>query len=82
MNILNENLIKIKYYKNWCTKEFHGIFIYDLQEDAIDQRKCVKWLKICTFFPEIEGFMVGVQDQVIETRSYQKFTLKKEILID
>lgn len=67
---------------NWRSKELHGRFPNFLQKDAVDQAKSVEWLKTGTLFPETEGFMVGIQDQVIKTRNYQKYILKEDIPTD
>ena len=36
-----------------------------------------KWLTNADLFAEIEGFLTGIQDQVILTRNHKKYVLKQ-----
>ncbi|KAG6462064.1 hypothetical protein O3G_MSEX013040 [Manduca sexta] len=35
-----------------------------------------KWLKLGSLFPETEGFIIAIQDQVINTNNYKKYIVK------
>lgn len=66
----------------WRSKELHGRFCYDLQKENVDTEASVGWLKSGIIYPETEGFMISIQDQVVNTRNYQKHILKEDIPTD
>ncbi|KAL0822073.1 hypothetical protein ABMA28_005438 [Loxostege sticticalis] len=47
----------------------------------VDLKASNKWLKLGALFPETEGFMIAIQDQIINTRNYKKYILKDPHLI-
>lgn len=68
--------------ETWKKKELHGRHLKDLQQPHIDTEASNKWLKLGYLFPETEGFIIAVQDQVINTRNYKKYILKENIETD
>lgn len=62
--------------QNWLQKSLHGRHRRDLLNPNIDKVSSNMWLKRGELFPETEGFMLGIQDQVIDTRNYRKFIIK------
>ncbi|XP_064076354.1 uncharacterized protein LOC135194637 [Vanessa tameamea] len=68
--------------KDWRRKELHGRHIHDLEQNFIDLDASNKWLQKGYLFPETEGFLIAIQDQVINTRNYKKYILKESIESD
>ncbi|KAL0812006.1 hypothetical protein ABMA28_009402 [Loxostege sticticalis] len=60
----------------WRSKELHGRHLHDLEQPHIHSGASNKWLKVGALFPETEGFIIAIQDQVINTRNYKKYILK------
>lgn len=69
----DQHLQKIEY---WKKKTLHGRHPHDLEQSHIDSIASNKWLKIGKLFPETEGFMIAIQDQVINTKNYRKHIIK------
>ncbi|KAL0882135.1 hypothetical protein ABMA27_000695 [Loxostege sticticalis] len=65
----------------WRRKELHGRHLHDLEQPHVDLKASNKWLKLGALFPETEGFMIAIQDQIINTRNYKKYILKDPHLI-
>lgn len=61
---------------NWQGKELHGRHANILEQDHINKRASVAWLTAGNIFPETEGFLCAIQDQVMATRSYLKYIVK------
>lgn len=62
--------------EEWAGKELHGRFYNQLHQPHIDVKLSCAWLTNGTLYPETEGFMLGIQDQVIATRNYMKYIIK------
>jgi len=45
----------------------------------VDEARSHEWLNRAGVFPEIEGFMFAIQDQVIATRNYRRVILKEDV---
>ncbi|KAL0820165.1 hypothetical protein ABMA28_006098 [Loxostege sticticalis] len=60
----------------WARKSLHGRHHHDLNQVNVDKTASNEWLSRGELFPETEGFMLAIQDQVIETRNYQKYIIK------
>ena len=56
----------------WLAKSLHGRHRRDLLSPIVDKTASNAWLSIGELFPETEGFMLAIQDQIIETRNYKK----------
>ena len=74
----NESTTNIQQKKNeWAQKALHGRHYADLNQGQIDKTASNSWLKRGELFPETEGFMIAIQDQVIATRNYRKHIMKE-----
>ncbi|KAL0867793.1 hypothetical protein ABMA27_008500 [Loxostege sticticalis] len=50
------------------------------EQTYIDKDASSKWLQLGYLFPETEGFLVAIQDQVINTKNYRKFIFRDSFL--
>lgn len=60
----------------WAQKELHGRHYNEMNQPHVDKEASNRWLRDGMLFPETEGFMVAIQDQVIGTNNYRKFIIK------
>ncbi|XP_078050794.1 uncharacterized protein LOC144477179 [Augochlora pura] len=60
----------------WKSKEIHSKHWYNVNKEEINKENTYKWLKNGQLFPETEGFMMAIQDQVIATKNYRKYIIK------
>ena len=60
----------------WKQKTLHGRHYDDLNNSIVDKIASNTWLKRGELFPETEGFMIAIQDQIIYTRNYRKYIIK------
>ncbi|XP_052755669.1 uncharacterized protein LOC113521769 [Galleria mellonella] len=60
----------------WSEKSLHGRHRHDLCQSNVDKEASNAWLSRGILYPETEGFIIAIQDQVIETRNYQKYITK------
>ena len=56
----------------------HGRFFKNLNKNNIDMYWSTKWLTANALFAETEGFVIAIQDEVIPTRNYVKYVMKKQ----
>lgn len=54
----------------WMSKPLHGKHIFAISKENINTDASNYWLKAGQLFPETEGLMIAIQDQVIPTRNY------------
>lgn len=57
----------------WKQKALHGRYPAEIANSNVDAVMSYKWLSVGYLYPETEGFMVAIQDQVIATRNYLKY---------
>ncbi|XP_063891152.1 uncharacterized protein LOC110374959 [Helicoverpa armigera] len=62
--------------EDWKKKVLHGRHPHDLEQPHIDTIASNKFLKIGSLFPETEGFIIAIQDQIINTKNYRKYIIK------
>ncbi|CAK1582520.1 unnamed protein product [Parnassius mnemosyne] len=62
--------------EDWKKKVLHGRHPHDLEQPHVDSVASNKWLKIGNLFPETEGFIIAIQDQIINTKNYRKYVIK------
>jgi hypothetical protein len=62
--------------EQWKKKVLHGRHPHDLSQAHVDPIASNKWLKLGSLFPETEGFIIAIQDQVINTKNYRKHIIK------
>ena len=60
----------------WMEKPLHGRYSNEINQDYVDREASNYWLTSGQLFPETEGFMLAIQDQVIATRNYLKYFVK------
>ncbi|CAH2092510.1 unnamed protein product [Euphydryas editha] len=77
ITISNQNKIE-----EWAKKSLHGRHYRDLNLPYVDKKASNEWLRRGELFPETEGFIFAIQDQVIETRNYRKHIMKTQNAID
>lgn len=63
-------------FLEWTQKSLHGRHRQDLCQPNVDKEASNAWLNRGELFPETEGFMLAIQDQVIETKNYRKHIIK------
>lgn len=61
----------------WQSKALHGRFYHELHSKDVDTEASCRWLQVGEIYPETEGFLMAVQDQVIATNNYRKAILKE-----
>ncbi|VEN46438.1 unnamed protein product [Callosobruchus maculatus] len=66
----------------WSQKALHGKHRYHVTQEHINERQSYSWLQDGQFFPETEGFMLAIQDQVIATMNYMKYIIKDTPITD
>ncbi|XP_028163341.1 uncharacterized protein LOC114354934, partial [Ostrinia furnacalis] len=66
----------------WKQKSIHGRHYHDLHQLQVDKAASNAWLQRGEMFPETEAFMIAIQDQVIDTKNYQKYIMKKPNITD
>ena len=60
----------------------HGRHPHDLGQDDVDSKASNYWLTHGDLFPETEGFVIAIQDQVIATKNYHKHIIKDPNVTD
>ncbi|XP_073962028.1 uncharacterized protein [Choristoneura fumiferana] len=74
----NENITDTKdKITAWQRKSLHGRHRHDLQLPHVDKKASNAWLLRGELFPETEAFMIAIQDQVIDTKNYQKHIIRR-----
>ncbi|XP_064074799.1 uncharacterized protein LOC135194103 [Vanessa tameamea] len=77
-----QNISEKEKLDSWRQKQLHGRHIKDLEQQHIDSVASNKWLKLGYLFPETEGFLISIQDQVINTKNYRKHIIKDPSSLD
>ena len=62
--------------ENWKQKTLHGKHPHLLTQPHIDQQASNTWLTKGNIYGETEGFMIAIQDQIINTKYYSKHIIK------
>jgi hypothetical protein len=60
----------------WRHKPLHGRYANELRKPSINVDASIQWLTRGYLFPETEGFIIAIQDQVVATRNYLKYIVK------
>ncbi|XP_044751668.1 uncharacterized protein LOC123311664 [Coccinella septempunctata] len=68
--------------EEWHSKPLHGRYPAALKEKRVNQQHSLTYLTSGYLFPETEGRITAIQDQVIPTRAYLKHITGKNILTD
>jgi hypothetical protein len=65
---------------SWAVKPLHGKHINIVRDNHINKQLTYDWLRQGVIFPETEGFVLAIQDQVINTRNYRKHIMKDKTM--
>lgn len=63
----------------WKSKALHGRFYNSLQQPEVDITNTNIYLKQGYLFPQTEGTLLAIQDQVVPTRTYLKHILQQQV---
>ena len=66
----------------WEAKALHGRHVKNVRQEHISAKLSYRFLQNGQLFPETEGFILAIQDQVIATRNYQKVIIKNGTITD
>ena len=67
--------------EQWKQKSLHGRHPAEIEKEHIDKKTSLLWLQKGYLFPETEGFIMAIQDEVIRTRNYRKYILKEPEIV-
>lgn len=80
---LNESILTTDEKLNtWKSKALHGRHALELSRPDVDKDASNAWLNMGELFPETAGYMIAIQDQVINTKNYRKYILKDPSITD
>lgn len=65
--------------RRWQTKALHGNFYSSLRQNEVDLEGTNMYLMKGYLYPQTEGTLFAIQDQVVPTRNYCKFILKQQL---
>ncbi|XP_045480902.1 uncharacterized protein LOC123685290 [Harmonia axyridis] len=68
-----------KLRQSWKTKALHGRFYTSLHQPDVDIKNSNTYLVQGYLFPQTEGTVLAIQDQVVPTRTYVKHILKQQV---
>ncbi|XP_044762004.1 uncharacterized protein LOC123319205 [Coccinella septempunctata] len=68
-----------KLRNKWKSKALHGRFFNSLQQPEVDMTTSNTYLKQGYLFPQTEGTLQAIQDQVVPTRTYLKHILQQQV---
>lgn len=77
---INESLDQKR--DRWAGKALHGKHPAIMRSPNISKDLSYRWLQKGYLFPETEGFIISIQDQVVATRNYQKYIIKNPQVAD
>lgn len=66
----------------WKSKVLHGRYPNALENNNINKKESLTYLKAGYLFPETEGRLLAIQDQVVPTRSYLKNIARQQLPTD
>jgi len=66
----------------WKVISFHGKNPNDLRKSEVDKVGLNAWLKSGKLFAELNGFVIGSLNQVVNTRVYQEHTINDGLIED
>ncbi|XP_044757740.1 uncharacterized protein LOC123315901 [Coccinella septempunctata] len=65
--------------QSWQSKSLHGSFYASLQQQEVDRTKSHTYLMQGYLYPQTEGTLMVIQDQVVPTRIYAKHIMKLQV---
>lgn len=63
----------------WRSKQIHGRFYSSLNQEVVSQTASNTYLTSGYLFPETEGALHAIQDQVVPTKYYRRHILKQQV---
>lgn len=66
----------------WGAKSLHGRHYRQLANKTVDREASNAWLTRAGLFPETEGFMLAIQDEVVATKNYKKHIIKDRTVLN
>lgn len=78
----NQGVTPEQVTQEWHSKALHGRYPGSLEKSNVDKKESLTYLRAGYLFPETEGRLVAIQDQVIPTRAYIKNITGRNILTD
>ncbi|XP_044749741.1 uncharacterized protein LOC123310341 [Coccinella septempunctata] len=63
----------------WQSKQLHGRFYTSMHQEEIDTAASNTYLTQGYLFPQTEGTIFVIQDQVVPTRNYTKIIMKQQV---
>ena len=66
----------------WRAKKIRGRHYHQLASKTVDREASNAWLTRAGLFPETEGFMLAIQDEVMRTKNYKKHILKDRTVLN
>ncbi|XP_050501405.1 uncharacterized protein LOC126881267 [Diabrotica virgifera virgifera] len=70
------HLTKDEKMRTWMGKPLQGRHPNEVSQDYVDNTASNYWLTSGNMFPEMEGSLLAIQDQVIPKRNYLKYIVK------
>lgn len=61
--------------QKWKSKPQHGKYPNHIYKTYVDSENTANWLKYSNIYAETEGFIMAIQDGVIQTRNYRKYIM-------
>lgn len=68
--------------ERWANKVIHGKHPAVMQNEYISKDLSYRWLQRGYLFPETEGLLLSIQDQVVATRNYRRYIIKDPQITD
>ncbi|XP_044757776.1 uncharacterized protein LOC123315935 [Coccinella septempunctata] len=68
--------------EEWKAKVLHGRYPNNLENNNVNKKESLTYLKAGYLFPETEGRLLAIQDQVVPTRSYLKNIAGQQLTSD
>lgn len=78
-NLQSNAISRAEKIEKWAHKELHGKHRHFLEDPKVDKFASNMWLMCGQIYPETEGYMIAIQDNVIPTKNYRKHILKEDI---
>ncbi|XP_045463748.1 uncharacterized protein LOC123673305 [Harmonia axyridis] len=73
---------EVQLIREWHGKALHGRYPGNLEKNNINKKESLTYLRAGYLYPETEGRLISIQDQVVPTRSYIKNITGRNIPTD
>lgn len=65
--------------QQWSEKTLQGEHLHITQRGEAGKQNTYRWLQKGELFPETEGFLLAIQDQIIASRNNKQYMSKRTI---